>query len=146
MHCNQTLILMRLPLSQERLNIKNFVSLYFCFGFFFKYMSFQISWEMNWLEAPPSGQLQTCTVLAFYGTPCSFHHLFHHLSSRSPPPIIFSVYALFSPPLRRATEGVTGVCCESLWWWWEHGMWHDFYSVWLLLIFEMLWMEMWSEG
>lgn len=35
MHCNQTLILMRLPLNQERLNIKNFVSLDFCFGFFF---------------------------------------------------------------------------------------------------------------
>lgn len=73
MHCNQTLIPTRLPLHQQRLDIKNFVLLDLCFldflHAFFKYLSTLLTWDINRIETPPSGLLRSCKSALFRPVP-----------------------------------------------------------------------------
>lgn len=117
MHCNQTLIPMRLPLHQERLDIKNFVLLDFCFGFsscFFKYLSTLLTWDINRIEAPPSGLLRSYRSALF--RPVTVHLVLFITSSVHPHPSSFLcmlcslLHSLFLNFLKESREFVVKVC------------------------------------
>lgn len=108
---------------------------------FFKYLT----WEINRIEAPRSGLPRSYRSTLF--RPVTVQIVLSITSSvhRHPSSFLCMLCSLLHSLfllnfLKESREFVVKV------WWWENGVCRDFYSVWLLLIFEMLWMEMRTGG